>query len=74
MIDPDDIIPTGENSENDPEDQESQKDVHSDGLEGTDDEELYEEPDVEGLQAADKASEAAFTLDVERDKKPEPKK
>jgi hypothetical protein len=64
--DEDEIIPTGENSENDAEDQESQKDVHSDGLEGRDDEPTYIEPDVEGLSAADEASEAAYTLDVDK--------
>lgn len=70
--DEDEIIPTGENLENDAEDQESQKDVHSDGLEGADEPD-YQEPDVQALNAADKASEAAYTLDVDRDGKPEPK-
>ena len=67
--DEDEIIPTGENLENDADDQESQKDVHSDGLEGTDEPD-YQEPDIQALNAADKASEAAYTLDVERDGKP----
>ncbi len=70
--DEDEIIPTGENLENDAEDQESQKDVHSDGLEGTDEPD-YQEPDIQALNAADKASEAAYTLDVDRDGKPQPK-
>ncbi len=67
--DEDEIIPTGENSENDAEDQESQKDVHSDGIEGTDEPD-YQEPDVDALNAADRASEAAYTLDLDRDAKP----
>jgi len=70
--DEDEIIPTGENLENDAEDQESQKDVHSDGLEGTDDPD-YQEPDIQALNAADKASESAYTLNVDRDGKPESK-
>ena len=62
--DEDEIIPTGENSENDAEDQESQKDVHSDGIEGTDEPD-YQEPDVDGLNAAARAAEAAYTLNTE---------
>lgn len=65
--DEDEIVPTGENFENDAEDQESQKDEHSDGFEGTeDDPTTYIEPDIQGLAAADKASEAAYTLDVDK--------
>lgn len=69
--DEDEIIPTGENSENDAEDQESQKDYHSEGIErGDNDDDSYVEPDIQALNAADKASEAAYTLDVDRDGKP----
>ncbi|WP_448698469.1 hypothetical protein ACFGVR_16640 [Mucilaginibacter sp. AW1-3] len=70
--DEDEIIPTGENSENDAEDQESQKDYHSDGIERSDedDDDTYIEPDTQGLEAADKASEAAYTLNVDRDAPP----
>jgi len=66
--DEDEIIPTGENFENDAEDQESQKDNHSDGVERDYDIEEHVEPDTDGLSAADRASEAAYTLDVDRDK------
>ena len=65
MIDPKDKTPL-DAQENDPEDQQSQQDVHSDGIEGTDEVVGETEPDVEGLQAADKASEAAFTLNVDK--------
>ena len=65
MIDPKDQTPLNE-SENDAEDQQSQQDIHSDGIEGTDEIVGEEEPDVEGLNAADKASEAAFTLNVDK--------
>jgi len=65
MIIPENSTPLNE-SENDAEDQQSQQDIHSDGIEGTDEIVGEEEPDVEGLQAADKASEAAFTLDVDK--------
>jgi hypothetical protein len=65
MIEPEDQNPLNE-SENDAEEQQSQQDFHSDGIEGTDEQQGEVEPDVEGLQAADKASEASFTLDVDR--------
>ncbi len=64
MIEPENSTPLNE-SENDAEDQQSQKDFHSDGIEG-EDVVVEEEADTQALQAADKASEAAFTLDVDR--------
>lgn len=72
MITPgeDEIIPSGENSENDAEDQESQKDVHSDGLERSYEPGDHQKPNIQALNAADRASEAAYTLDVDRDRKP----
>ncbi|MBW4891381.1 hypothetical protein KXQ82_16755 [Mucilaginibacter sp. HMF5004] len=66
MINPINSTPLNE-SENDAEDQQSQQDIHSDGIEGTDDVILTEtEPDIEGLQAADRASESSFTLNVDK--------
>jgi len=65
--DEDEIIPTGENLENDAEDQESQKDYHSDGVERNDDNGGYID-DTQALDAADKASEAAYTLHIDQDK------
>jgi hypothetical protein len=65
MIEPEDSTPLNE-SENDAEDQQSQQDFHSDGIEGTDEVQGEVEPDTEGLQAADEASEPSFTLDVDR--------
>jgi PKD repeat protein len=65
MIEPENSTPQNE-SENDAEDQQSQQDIHSDGIEGTDEVVGETEPDVDGLQAAEKASEAAFTLNVDK--------
>ncbi|OCX53109.1 hypothetical protein BEL04_01995 [Mucilaginibacter sp. PPCGB 2223] len=65
--DEDEIIPTGENSENDAEDQESQKDYHSDGVERANDDDGYID-DTQALDAADKASEAAYILHLDKDK------
>jgi hypothetical protein len=65
MIEPENQNPLNE-SENEAEDQQSQQDFHSDGIEGTDEVQGEVEPDVEGLQAADEASEPSFTLHIDK--------
>ena len=69
---PDDTInPEGEDTE----DQISQQDVHSDGFEiDPDDITLSNTPDTEGLEAASRASEPSYTLNLdEPPAKPKPK-
>ena len=68
MINPDDQIPLDDTEDSDKEDQMSQQDVHSNGL----DEERIptaenDQPAIDLLQQASDASEPSYTLDVERD-------
>ncbi|MFI5161039.1 MAG: hypothetical protein ACHQHN_07160 [Sphingobacteriales bacterium] len=67
MINPDDIIPLDDAEDSDKEDQMSQQDIHSNGL----DEERIpvaesDQPATDLLQQALNASEASFTLDVDK--------
>lgn len=67
MINPDDIIPLDDTDDSDKEDQISQQDIHSNGLE----EERIpqaesDQPAIDLLQQASDASEASFTLDVDK--------
>lgn len=68
MIDPEEDLILPDEPENDPEDQQSQQDVHSDGVEADEEAATASDniPDIEGLKAADKASEASYTLDVDK--------
>lgn len=66
MIEPEDIIPFDDSEDSDKEDQMSQQDVHSNGL----DEERIPPPDSEDpatdlLKQAMDASEASFTLNTD---------
>ena len=67
MIDPDDIIPLDDSDDSDKEDQMSQQDIHSNGLE----EERIpqaesDQPAIDLLQQASDAAEASFTLDLDK--------
>lgn len=65
MITPDNQVPIDDQNENDADDQQSQKDIHSNGLEdlpGQDDIVEYTDPDK--LRQAYDASESAYTLDI----------
>lgn len=66
MIEPEDIIPLDDSEESDKEDQMSQQDVHSNGL----DEERIppaesDEPATDLLKQAFDASESAYTLNLD---------
>lgn len=65
MIIPEKRIPEQE-PENDPDDQQSQQDTHSDGIELVQETTTDTEPNIEALNTANKASEPAFTLDVSK--------
>ena len=67
MIDPIDEVPLDDSDGSDKEDQLSQQDIHSNGL----DEERIPpspkgQPDTDHLQQASDASEASFMLDVDK--------
>ncbi len=70
MILPGDEIPLDDSYEDDADDQQSQKDIHSNGFDEEDEinlDELDEPADIEGLQQAYDASESAYTLDEDED-------
>jgi len=65
MITPEDITP--ENNFEETDEQASQQDVHSDGIDATPPSEEDEQAsEIDNLQQADRASEASFTLDVDK--------
>ena len=67
MITPENTIPLDDSENSEAEDQQSQKDIHSNGLDETDltaGEE--EQPDTEILKQAFDASEPSYTLDVDK--------
>lgn len=67
MINPDDKIPVDDFDNSEADDQQSQQDVHSNGLNEEFDSSAEESaPAIDLLQQASDASEAAFTLDVDR--------
>ncbi|MFI5452437.1 hypothetical protein ACHMWN_09790 [Pedobacter sp. UC225_61] len=67
MITPENTIPLDDSENSEAEDQQSQKDIHSNGL---DEENLIadeeEQPDTEILKQAFDASEPSYTLDVDK--------
>jgi hypothetical protein len=70
MITPGDEIPLDDSYEDDADDQQSQKDIHSNGFDDENEidlDEVDEPADIEGLQQAYDASESAYTLDDEDD-------
>lgn len=73
MIIPEDKIPFDDSQYSDAEDQQSQNDVHSNGLDDSMIELKEEEADVNMLNQAYEASEPSYTLDpdkgIEKEKK-----
>lgn len=63
MINPDEKLPVDDSSSNEADDQQSQKDIHSNGLEEKIVEEKHVNKDL--LNEAYRASESAYTLDTE---------
>ncbi|MGZ3749872.1 MAG: hypothetical protein ACXVA2_00970 [Mucilaginibacter sp.] len=67
MITPDNKIPLDDSENSDAEDQQSQQDIHSNGLDEQFDSSKEESaPAIDLLQQASAASEASFTLDVDK--------
>ena len=75
MISPDDLIPLDDAEDSDKEDQMSQQDIHSNGL---DEERISaaesDQPATDLLKQALDASESSFTLDVDKGIAPKDKK
>ena len=67
MINPDDKLPVDDFDNSEADDQQSQQDIHSNGLNEEFDSSAEESaPPIDLLRQASDASEAAFTLDVDR--------
>jgi hypothetical protein len=65
MITPDNQIPIDDQNDNEADDQQSQKDVHSNGLDDFSEDEIVEDTvDTDKLQRAYDAAESAYTLDI----------
>jgi hypothetical protein len=70
MITPGDEIPLDDSYDDDAEDQQSQKDIHSNGFDEEDEidlDDLEPDADISGLDQAYDASESAYTLDDDDD-------
>ena len=63
MINPDEKLPVDDSSNNEADDQQSQKDIHSNGLEEKTVEENHTNKDL--LNEAYRASESAYTLNID---------
>lgn len=66
MINPEDNIPVDDSQANESDDQQSQKDIHSNGLDANDEPLEEEQANPDMLRQAFDASEASYTLDVEK--------
>jgi hypothetical protein len=66
MITPENNIPLDDSENSESEDQQSQKDIHSNGLDGEPAKAEIEQPEIELLDQAAKASEASYTLEPEK--------
>jgi len=68
MITPDDELPIDDQTSDDADDQQSQKDIHSNGLDDDYDSNVDEangQADADRLQQASDASESAYTLNLD---------
>jgi len=66
MITPENKIPQDDSNTNESDDQQSQKDIHSNGLEEIDQTNETQDVDTASLQQAYDAAEASFTLAAEK--------
>jgi hypothetical protein len=65
MITPDDKLPPDDSDEDEMDDQQSQRDIHSNGLDEDYEAPLADEDDPESLKQAYKAAESSYTLDFD---------
>ena len=74
MITPDNQIPIDDSQSDDAEDQQSQQDIHSNGLDDVPEPgDTVDFADPDKLQQAYDASESAYTLDLDESKTPKKK-
>ena len=66
MITPENNIPLDDSENSESEDQQSQKDIHSNGFDNEPDKDKIEQPEIELFDQASKASEASYTLEPEK--------
>ena len=64
MIDPENKIPLDDSQNSEADDQQSQKDIHSNGFDLNDEPFADEEPNTDMLKQAYDASEPSYTLDI----------
>ena len=68
MITPANSIPLDDSQDNESEDQQSQKDIHSNGFDETETDEASEETNTDMLKQAYDAAEPSYTLNLGDDK------
>ena len=69
MITPENNIPLDDSTRDEAEDQQSQKDIHGNGIEtNSESEDLNDEPNLAFLQQAYDAAESSYTLDLDQEK------
>lgn len=71
MINPEDNIPLDDSTKSEADDQQSQKDIHSNGFDADINPEEDNQQDIDLLNQAYDASEASFTLDTDDENAPE---
>lgn len=72
MINPEDNIPLDDSTKSEADDQQSQKDIHSNGFDADINFEEDNQQDIDLLNQAYDASEASFTLNTDDENAPEP--
>lgn len=67
MITPDNKIPLDDSQASEADDQQSQKDIHANGFDETNEQQADEQPDTAMLKQAYDAAEASFTLKLDEE-------
>jgi hypothetical protein len=67
MITPDNQIPLDDSQDSDAEDQQSQQDIHSNGIEMEEPGDIYDSDDPDKLEQAYDAAEPSYTLNLDDD-------
>lgn len=73
MINPEDKVPLDDTQNDESDDQQSQKDIHSNGLDEEIKQSEYVEPDTDLLNQAYRSAESAYTLDPDKNIAPKKK-
>lgn len=73
MITPENTLPPDDSQNSEADDQQSQKDIHSNGFDDDFDQKAGEQPDTDLLKQAFNAAESSFTLNTEQTPAPKTK-